>query len=112
MSVNAPTLTNYLRERRLEVEAALERALPSPPDCPAVLADAMRYSLMAGGKRLRPILCLAAAEGVTGAGEDKAVARSLRDAEPVLIWPAAVPTAMSAIVKSSVSPDRCETTFA
>ncbi len=34
--------------------------------------------------------------------------RSLRLAEPVLIWPARVPTARSAIVLSSVSPDRCE----
>ena len=33
--------------------------LPAPPECPAVVADAMRYSVMAGGKRLRPILCLA-----------------------------------------------------
>ena len=34
--------------------------------------------------------------------------RSVRLAEPVLIWPAAVPTARSAIVASSVSPERCE----
>ena len=34
--------------------------------------------------------------------------RSVRLAEPVLIWPAAVPTARSAIVESSVSPERCE----
>ena len=34
--------------------------------------------------------------------------RSVRLAEPVLIWPAAVPTARSAMVESSVSPDRCE----
>ena len=37
--------------------------------------------------------------------------RSLRDADPVLIWPAAVPTARSAMVESSVSPDRCEMTL-
>ena len=36
--------------------------------------------------------------------------RSERDSEPVLIWPAFVPTAMSAIVASSVSPERCEIT--
>ena len=34
--------------------------------------------------------------------------RSVRLADPVLIWPAAVPTARSAIVASSVSPERCE----
>ena len=38
--------------------------------------------------------------------------RSERDSEPVLICVAAVPTAMSAIVESSVSPERCETTDA
>ena len=36
--------------------------------------------------------------------------RSERDSEPVLIWPALVPTAMSAMVLSSVSPERCEIT--
>jgi geranylgeranyl diphosphate synthase, type II len=56
----------YLRARRAEVDAALTAALPQVPDCPAVVADAMRYSVTAGGKRLRPILCLAAAEAVGG----------------------------------------------
>jgi geranylgeranyl diphosphate synthase type II len=58
--------TSYLDARRAEIETALLAALPSPPACPAVVADAMRYSLSAGGKRLRPILCLAAAEAVGG----------------------------------------------
>ena len=40
--------------------------LPTPPDCPAVVADAMRYSVTAGGKRLRPVLCLASADAVGG----------------------------------------------
>ena len=56
----------YLQARRAEVEAALAAALPTPPACPAVVANAMRYSVTAGGKRLRPILCLAAAEAVGG----------------------------------------------
>jgi geranylgeranyl diphosphate synthase, type II len=60
-------LAEYLDGRRAEIEAALARVLPSPPDCPAVVADAMRYSLTAGGKRLRPILCLASADSVGGA---------------------------------------------
>jgi geranylgeranyl diphosphate synthase type II len=59
-------LTAYLDERRAEFEDALKAALPSAPDCPAVLADAMQYSLLAGGKRLRPMLCLAACEAVGG----------------------------------------------
>ncbi|MEP7117968.1 MAG: polyprenyl synthetase family protein, partial [Acidobacteriota bacterium] len=49
---------------REEVERALDAFLPKPPACPAVVADAMRYSVMAGGKRLRPILVLAAADAV------------------------------------------------
>ena len=61
----------YLEARRTEIEAALARALPVPPECPAVVADAMRYSLTAGGKRLRPVLCLASAEAVGG---DRALA--------------------------------------
>lgn len=44
------------------VEAALTRLTPAPATRPAVLHEAMRYSLMAGGKRLRPVLLLAAAE--------------------------------------------------
>ena len=36
--------------------------------------------------------------------------RSERDSDPVLIWPALVPTAMSAMMLSSVSPERCEIT--
>jgi geranylgeranyl pyrophosphate synthase len=59
------------------VEEALDRVLPAPPGCPAVVADAMRYSVMAGGKRLRPILVLAAADAVaTARGEDAAAARA------------------------------------
>src|SRR5688500_17771223 len=65
------SFTAYLDVRRAEIEAALAALLPRPPDCPGVLADAMRYSVTAGGKRLRPILCLAATEAVGG---DRALA--------------------------------------
>lgn len=51
----------YLTGARARVEAALDRALPVPPACPALLSEAMRYSLFAGGKRFRPILTLASA---------------------------------------------------
>jgi geranylgeranyl diphosphate synthase, type II len=64
-------LSEYLRARQAEIEAALEQALPSSRGCPAVVADAMRYSVTAGGKRLRPVLCLASAEAVGG---DRALA--------------------------------------
>src|SRR5512132_1947784 len=59
-------LSQYVEARRAEIEAALALALPAAPDCPPVVADAMRYSLTAGGKRLRPVLCLASAEAVGG----------------------------------------------
>jgi geranylgeranyl diphosphate synthase type II len=66
-----PSFDEYIRLRRAEVDAALAAILPRPPECPAVVADAMRYSVTAGGKRLRPILCLASAEAVGG---DRSVA--------------------------------------
>jgi len=43
-------LSAYLDARRADIEAALADVLPSPPDCPAAVAEAMRYSLTAGGK--------------------------------------------------------------
>jgi geranylgeranyl diphosphate synthase type II len=60
------TTSEYIDARRREVDDALTRILPPPPDCPQVLHDAMAYSLLAGGKRLRPILCLASADAVGG----------------------------------------------
>ncbi|HJN45186.1 MAG: hypothetical protein CL477_08580 [Acidobacteria bacterium] len=60
--------TRYLRTRCAEIDAALEAVLPVPPACPPPIAEAMRYSLFAGGKRLRPILTLAAAEAVVESG--------------------------------------------
>jgi geranylgeranyl pyrophosphate synthase len=57
-------LAAFLHQVRVEIDAALERHLPKPPACPSLVADAMRYSLFAGGKRLRPVLTLAAADAV------------------------------------------------
>jgi geranylgeranyl diphosphate synthase, type II len=54
----------YLAELRALVEDALTRALPSTREAPPLVIDAMRYSLTAGGKRLRPVLALAAADAV------------------------------------------------
>jgi geranylgeranyl pyrophosphate synthase len=71
----AATLDTFLDESRRRVEEALDRYLPVPPACPAVLSEAMRYSVFAGGKRLRPILTLAAADAVarsTGSTPDDA----------------------------------------
>jgi geranylgeranyl diphosphate synthase type II len=70
------TFAEYLDARRKEVEAALDGYLPRPPRCPAVVAGAMRYSLMAGGKRLRPLLVLSGADGAAQAvGTSEAAAR-------------------------------------
>lgn len=62
------SIAEYLQAQRAEIDAALARILPTPPECPGPVADAMRYSVTAGGKRLRPILCLASAEAVGGDG--------------------------------------------
>lgn len=62
--------TDYASRLRAEVEAGLDRAVPRPPACPPLVAEAMRYAVGTGGKRLRPILTLAAAEAVARAGHD------------------------------------------
>jgi geranylgeranyl diphosphate synthase, type II len=59
-------LKAYLRSRQKKIDRALERYLPSENARPPTIHKAMRYSLFAGGKRLRPILCLAAAETCGG----------------------------------------------
>jgi len=59
-------LKAYLRSRQKEIDRALDRYLPKASTKPATLHKAMRYSLFAGGKRLRPVLCLAAAEACGG----------------------------------------------
>jgi len=61
------TLDAFLNESRRRVDEALHHYLPVPPACPGVLSEAMRYSVFAGGKRLRPILTLAAADAVARA---------------------------------------------
>ncbi len=56
-----------LKKRAGIVDEALERFLPSASNYPPLIHEAMRYSVFAGGKRLRPVLTMAAAEAV---GED------------------------------------------
>jgi len=60
------TLKDYIHSRCKRVDAALDRFLPPASTKPPTVHRAMRYSLFAGGKRLRPILCLAAAEACGG----------------------------------------------
>src|SRR2546426_2828541 len=59
-------LKTYLGSRQKKIDAALDRYLPKTNTRPATIHKAMRYSLFAGGKRLRPILCLATAEACGG----------------------------------------------
>jgi geranylgeranyl diphosphate synthase type II len=63
-------LKAYLAARAKEVDAALDRYLPKAKEKPASIHAAMRYTVFAGGKRLRPILTLAAAEACGGEPEN------------------------------------------
>ena len=62
-------LNSYLEQRVALVDAALDRWLPAEDILPTRLHQAMRYSVFAGGKRLRPILTIAACEAVDGCPE-------------------------------------------
>jgi geranylgeranyl diphosphate synthase type II len=79
MSGTAPTrkrsspafdLNRYLAQQTAAVDRALDRFLPPATAKPATIHKAMRYSIFAGGKRMRPALCLAAAEACGGAIKD------------------------------------------
>ncbi len=59
-------LKTYLTTRAKDVDAALDAFLPKAKERPATIHAAMRYSVFAGGKRLRPVLCLAAAKACGG----------------------------------------------
>ncbi|MES2739303.1 MAG: farnesyl diphosphate synthase [Verrucomicrobiota bacterium] len=67
-------LKTYLTERCTYVDAVLDRLIPSADTAPATIHKAMRHSIFAGGKRLRPILCLAAAEASGGSKESASFA--------------------------------------
>jgi geranylgeranyl diphosphate synthase type II len=59
-------LNQYLNQTGARVDAALDKLLPSESSPPPTIHKAMRYSIFAGGKRIRPVLCLAACEAVGG----------------------------------------------
>jgi geranylgeranyl diphosphate synthase type II len=59
-------LARYLAERSRWIDRSLSRFLPPEKTRPVTIHRAMRYSVFAGGKRIRPILCLAAAEACGG----------------------------------------------
>jgi geranylgeranyl diphosphate synthase type II len=58
LNLTTETIERYLDEQRLQVDEELEKILPAAEERPPVIHRAMRYSVFAGGKRLRPILCL------------------------------------------------------
>jgi len=72
-----PTVQNLLLSGAQLTDAALERLLPSPDTLPHSIHRAMRHSIFAGGKRLRPILCMEAARMVSGSIEIPAGAADL-----------------------------------
>jgi geranylgeranyl diphosphate synthase type II len=61
------TLADYISAQQKTVDAALERWVPAETENPPTIHHAMRYSLFAGGKRIRPLLAMAAAEAVSDA---------------------------------------------
>jgi len=85
MTAGAVTpLDAVIEAHRARIEAALVARLPGPPAVPALLHEAMRYSLVAGGKRLRPVLTLLAAEAV--APDDAAVLDRVLPAACAIEW--------------------------
>ena len=63
-------LKKYLEQRTVSVNRALNEFLPRASTKPTTIHQAMRYSLFAGGKRMRPAVCLAAAEACGGSEKD------------------------------------------
>jgi geranylgeranyl diphosphate synthase type II len=59
----------YLRKRKNLIDEALVRLMPLETDYPQTLCKAMRYSVLGGGKRIRPILAMAAFDAVDGEGD-------------------------------------------
>jgi geranylgeranyl diphosphate synthase, type II len=59
------TVQDYIARQQRRVDAALDRWVPTEAQDPPIIHRAMRYSLFAGGKRIRPLLCMASAESVS-----------------------------------------------
>jgi geranylgeranyl diphosphate synthase type II len=68
------TLRDYLAQQQRLVDAELDRLVPPETTPPETIHRAMRYSLFAGGKRIRPILCIEAARTVSDAPDGVAAA--------------------------------------
>lgn len=64
------SIEKYLKEKRVAIESTLNRLLHSPKKYPSIIRQAMRYAVFGKGKRLRPILVIAAAEACGGKASD------------------------------------------
>lgn len=69
MELREMDLDQYLKVAVADVDAAMDGFLPTLDERPGSIHEAMRYCIFAGGKRLRPVLCIAAAEACGGARE-------------------------------------------
>ncbi len=69
LKITRMDIGSYLREKKERVDSALERYCCREAQFPVSLHQAIRHSLFAGGKRIRPILCMAAFHAVGGTGE-------------------------------------------
>jgi geranylgeranyl diphosphate synthase type II len=63
-------IEQYLEEKKSLVEQALQKCMPEPTGLAGEVIRSMHYSLFAGGKRIRPILCIAGAEAVGGSADN------------------------------------------
>ena len=70
LDFRAMDLDGYLKKAADDTDAAMNRFLPAENERPVMIHAAMRYCVFAGGKRLRPVLCIAAAEACGGNRED------------------------------------------
>ena len=70
LDFHAMDLDGYLKKAADDTDAAINRFLPAENERPVMIHAAMRYCVFAGGKRLRPVLCIAAAEACGGNRED------------------------------------------
>ena len=70
MTASVLPLSDYLAAQIQRIDAALDRLLPPESEPPETIHRAMRYSVFAGGKRIRPILCMEAGRAVAGRDVD------------------------------------------
>lgn len=80
------SLNDYITEQCALIDAALDRLLPAEDESPETIHKAMRYSIFAGGKRMRPVLCLAGGGGLRRTGSGRPGSR-LRRGNDAYVFP-------------------------